>query len=255
MMNYIFKDFTYDKRGKLSPSEQLYYHAVDKIISYQVIPNQPFPLARDLALLLDLSETDVQSAYGLLTKNQYCEPLESSIVVRFISFPEVLGLSDVQSVEQIWTAHQMDQSIQIIEEYPPSLAKEFVDWMMIPKQQKRHELHRLHVGKDIPFMYSVIAMDPEYLSINREHHFSVKELLKDWSLNHVIEWTTMVLSTISLPASLANHFAVLEGSSAFALRSSALNNNGVMLATFMYVFTPRVHFSTDVTLNPSNSSH
>jgi hypothetical protein len=56
----------------------------------------------------------------------------------------------------------------------------------------------------------------------------------------------MVLFSIALPEPLANYFGVLEGSSTYAVRSSALNNNGMMLGTFMYVFTPRVYFNTQL---------
>ena len=246
MMNYLFNDFSYDKRSKYNPSEQLFYHVVDKIISYQVIPNEAFPSFHELAALLKLDPSDVQLTYDRLVKEKYCGPISNSIGVIMTTFVNRLNLGNVMNVEESLTHHNLDPVIQVMTNVSNPLTKFFQDWMLIPKQLKRRELHRLHSGKEIPFFYSVISMDPAYLSIHCKDCNSFDELIADWSTDASVEWTTMVLLTLSLPEPLAKVFRVLEGTSAFALRSSALNNNGMMLATVMYVFTPRMFFHTDL---------
>ena len=248
MMNYIFNTFQFDKRMKYSAGEQLFYHVVQMIISFQVIPNQSFPKASELALKLNITPTDVEVAYDMLLKARYCLPVGSTIGVVYTDYPDSLSLNlnNVLAVEQVLSFHQLNEQIDVIEDASPSLSKALLDWMMLSKENKRRELHRLHYGKGIPMIYSLIAIDPAYLSIHQESSIQVSELIEDWSSNSAIEWTTMVLFSIALPEPLANYFGVLEGSSTYAVRSSALNNNGMMLGTFMYVFTPRVYFNTQL---------
>lgn len=248
MMNYIFKTFQYDKRMKYSPGEQLFYHVIEMITSNQVVPNQPFPPASEVALNLDMNRSDVQVAYDMLVEARYCKPIESSIGVVHTAFPDSLklNLNNILAVEELLTFHHLKETIQVIDDAAPSLSKALLDWMMLAKDSKRRELHRLHRANGIPIIYSLIAIDPTYLSIHQESSMEISELIEDWTSNSAIEWTTMVLFTIALPESLAKYFGVLEGSSTYAVRSSALNNNGMMLGTFMYVFTPRISFNTQV---------
>ena len=252
MMNYLFSDYNYDKRSRFSSSEQLYYHVINKIISYQVIPNQPFPTVVELAGMIHLTPAEIQVVYDRLVLEKYCRPLDASIGVVLSAFSEQLTLGTMMDVEQILSFHGLSQQLRVITDYSSGLSKSFQEWMLTPKQAKRRELHRLHLGNQIPFFYSVVSMDPAHLSLHCATCNSVDELLEDWGQEGQLEWTTMVLFSLSLPEVLANHFGVLEGSSAFALRASLLNNNGMMLATFMYVFTPRIFFNTKLSLNDSH---
>jgi hypothetical protein len=59
----------------------------------------------------------------------------------------------------------------------------------------------------------------------------------------------MVLFSFNLNDFLAEQFKILEGTPTFALRSSLLDQNGHMMATFMMVFSPRVFFNTNFQLN------
>jgi DNA-binding GntR family transcriptional regulator len=240
MMNYLFKDFKIDKRSKYSASDQLFYYIVTKLISYQMVPGEPLPTPNELSRLIKLDEADIKTAYQRLLDEWYFGPLDDSIALKITPVSRQ-KLRTVLDIEDSVESHGLKSSL-VVKEFSNALAKITHDWMVVPKHASKKDLHRLHVGNAIPFIYSVVSMDPDSLPLGCDDCDNIEVLLDIWSNVSKPQWTTMVMFSVLLPEEIAQHFNMLPNTAAFAFRSSLLNDNGIMLATLMYIFSPRVYF-------------
>jgi DNA-binding transcriptional regulator YhcF (GntR family) len=249
MMNYLFNDFSFDKRSKFSVVDQLYYHTLDKIFSYQVIPGQPFPAAEALAKQLSLTPSVVQDYYQRLLDERYVVTKDDSIMIYVSTHPDYMKISNVLDFETFFEFHGLQGLEKIIKDVKPAVIKQFQQWMLITKPSETpRNLHRLHHTKYLNIFYSVISMNPDYLPVQCDRCDDLTFLMDYWKRNHHTSFTTMVLFALNLTPYLAEQFGVLEGTSTFAFRSSLLDQNGHMMATFMYVVSPRVFFNTKFNL-------
>ena len=250
-MNYLFDNFKFDGRSKTPLSEQLFYHVLDKIFSYQVIPGEPFPAPEKVAKLLSTTVDVIQATYQQLMDERYVIQQDDSIMMYVSQHPEYLRLKTILDVEQFFDFHGLQGFELVVKDIKPAVIKQFDQWMLSTKttELSRH-LHRFHKTKHLNVYYSAIAMNSDYLPVQCDRCDELPYLLEHWRTFPQSELTTMVMFSINLPDFLANLFHVTENTPTFALRSSLLDQNGHMMATFMVVFSPRVFFNTNFQLNP-----
>jgi len=246
MMNYLFDDFKFDRRSKTILSEQLFYHVLDKIFSYQVIPGEPFPSQADVAKQLSITVDVIKDTYDRLVEERYAIAKDDSIMLRLSQHPEYLRLKNILDVEKFFDFHGLEGYEQVIKDLKPAVIKQFDQWMLINKASDTpRNLHRIHQTKHLKIYYSAISMNPDYLPVQCDRCDELPYLLDHWRTFPQSELTNLVMFSINLPDFLAKQFHVLENTSTFALRSSLLDQNGHMMATFMVVFSPRVFFNTN----------
>ena len=249
MMNYLFDDFHRDKRSKFPLIDQLYYFVLNKIFSYQVIPGVAFPTSQELATKLSLPEAVITQLYDRLLEERYVVRTNDRIMVFVSTHPSYLPLKQVLDVEKFFEVHGLTPLETLIKGVKPPMVKQIQQWMLITKPADMNRmLHRVLHTKVLNIFYSAISMNPDYLPVQCDRCDDITFLLEHWGTFKETSFTTMVLFSINLPAFLAEQFHVLEGMSSFAVRSSLLDQNGHMMATFLYVFSPRVFFNTKFTI-------
>jgi DNA-binding transcriptional regulator YhcF (GntR family) len=249
MMNYLFDDFMVDKRSKHALDDQLFYHVLNKIFSYQAIPMEPFPDPPELATQLNLPETIIHSLYDRLLQERYVVKRDDDIMIYVSQTPSYLQLKKVVDLEGFFTTHGLQEIITVIKGDQPSLMKHIQQWMVINKPLlPALTLQRLHHTKSLSVIYSVVTISPEYLPLQSDQSNELTYLMEYWNSIAETSFTTMVLFSLNLPGELADHFRVNEGISTFGLRSSLLDQNGHMIATFLYVVSPRVFFNTNFSI-------
>ncbi len=250
MMNYWFNDFKFDYRSKTSLSDQLFYYVLEKIFSYQVLPGEPFPEPQIVAKQLSTTVEVIQETYDHLLDERYVIKEDESIMLFVSKHPEYLPLKNILDVENFFTFHGLEGYEHVLKEVKPSVIKRFDQWMLINKtSETQRNLHRIHQTKNLKVYYSAISMNPDYLPVQCDRCDELPYLIEHWRTTSQSDFTTMVMFSINLPDFLAKQFHVLENTSTFALRSSLLDQNGHMMATFMVVFSPRVFFNTNFQLN------
>jgi len=246
MMNYLFDGFKFDRRSKTTAAEQLFYHLLNKIFSNQVIPGEAFPNGQSIAKQLAVSESVIQETYDRLIEERYAILKDDSIILRISQHPTYLPLKKILDVEQFFQFHGLEGFEHVVKDIKPLVIKQFDQWMLINKPSEvPRNLHRIHQTKNLKVFYTAISMNPNYLPVQCDRCDELPYLLDHWRTFPQSDFTTMVMFSINLPDFLAKQFLVLEGTPTFALRSSLLDQNGHMMATFMVVFSPRVFFNTN----------
>ena len=254
MMNYLFNEFSVDHRSKQSNADQLFYYVVAKLISYQVIPGVALPHASHIASQLKMTTAEVQAAYDRLVAEKYFQIDGASVSLMVNHFNSLMALDQALQLEDLFACSGLESKIEVSKDATPALSLLVQEWMMLPKNVTKRELHRLHYGDGFPFLYSVVTMDPSFLPLNCEDCDRLDTLLLHWNNAADLQWTTPVLFSLVLPEELTLKFRLQQGTPAFAIRSSLLNNNGMMLATILYVVSPRMFFNTKTTLSRVHSS-
>jgi len=109
----MFKDFTLDKRSKQSPTEQLFFYFVSKVLSHQVVPNEALPSALELATIINTSIDSVERTYERLVSERYFRIENDQLVLSYNSFDEHLQIDSVLAIESLASFYKLSPSTKV----------------------------------------------------------------------------------------------------------------------------------------------
>jgi len=243
----MFKDFTLDKRSKQSPTEQLFFYFVSKVLSHQVVPNEALPSATELATIINTSIDSVERTYERLVSERYFRIENDQLVLSYNSFDEHLHIDSVLAIESLASFYKLSPSTKVFSPTSKPLFQDFEKWLAVPTYYERQDFHRLLIGNTLPLVYSVISMNQMYLPIDTST-WQLSDYMDHWQTKIDTSFTPLILLAMSLPDEIATHFNMPLKTTTSAIRSNLVNGDGVIMAVFLYIFSPRFVFHNETLL-------